>query len=394
MTDRTASAGQPVHRLVFANQLRGLAALSVACSHLIGVYWLMREVVGYATFSPVQTGDPPPIVGAVTFAWFQMGPFGVGLFFLISGLVVPISLGEHSRGSFLLARLVRIYPTYMAALAIELIVLYASALNWERPFFYSFATIATNGLLINNLLGYPSIDLVNWTLSVELKFYLLLMIVAPSIRAGRIRVLFAYAVALCAGNAALHGTALARQDALQALSTEAVFVVFMFVGVLFNFRLRRLLSRLHFVAAVAAMSVLFVACWRWSPLDAQIPVVTLNYFYALGLFGVLYLVRAHVHAFRLFDFMAAISYPFYLMHSMLGYTVLKLAMLRWALSYTEALPLAVCVVGAVATLLHFTVERSTMRLGRRLSNRRRRLGAASAAQVQQSPGKRAIAPTA
>ncbi len=55
--------------------------------------------------------------------WFMPGPFGVALFFLISGLVIPFSFDRHRTGAFLLARLLRIYPTYLAALLIEVLTL-------------------------------------------------------------------------------------------------------------------------------------------------------------------------------------------------------------------------------------------------------------------------------
>ncbi len=77
-------------RLIFANQLRGLAALCVVGSHLVAVFWAMRDVVGIATASPPQPGDGPPFLGLFLLTWFNLGPFGVGIFFLISGLVIPM----------------------------------------------------------------------------------------------------------------------------------------------------------------------------------------------------------------------------------------------------------------------------------------------------------------
>ena len=167
-------------RLIFANQLRGVAALCVVFSHLVGVYWGMRDYVGLASASPVQPGPVPDIFAVASYPWFNFGPFGVGLFFLISGFVIPFSLDRHSRASFLAARLLRIYPTYVAALCLELAVLQAAALYWQRPFPYGDATVLWNLLLLNSQTGHPSIDLVNWTLVVELKFYLVMAATSAS----------------------------------------------------------------------------------------------------------------------------------------------------------------------------------------------------------------------
>ena len=174
-------------RLQFANQLRGVAALAVACSHLIGVFWVLRDFAALATATPVQPGPNPPLVALVSHPWFNLGPFGVGVFFLISGLVIPFSLQRHSGGGFLLARLLRIYPTYVAALLIEVAVVYGNGMFWQRPFPYDAWTVVANCLLIQDLVGRPSIDLVNWTLCVELRFYLVVALVAGAVRRGSVR---------------------------------------------------------------------------------------------------------------------------------------------------------------------------------------------------------------
>jgi peptidoglycan/LPS O-acetylase OafA/YrhL len=366
----SAEGAEGAARITFANQLRGLAALSVAVSHLVGVFWLMRDFVGLATFSPVQPGEPPGLVGAISFAWFQFGPFGVGVFFLISGLVVPISLARHTRLSFLAARLLRIYPTYVAALLIEMGVLAAAAAYWHHPFAYGARTLAANALLVFNLVGEPSVDLVNWTLGVELKFYLLLALIAPQVRAGRVGVLFVLAGLLAGAQALLRHSPYAAWPLAQTLSADAVYLVFMLIGVLFNYRLRGLLSRGGCAAAVAAMAALCAACWRMSALAPQYPVVTANYGFALALFCVLYLLRRRIRPTGALDAAAAISFPFYLVHSMIGYSVMKVAMLAFGLGYPGALALALVAAAGVATVLHLTIERATIRLGRHLARPR------------------------
>ncbi len=42
----------------------------------------------------------------------NFGAFGVALFFLISGFVIPLSFQSYGRLDFLVARFFRIYPTY------------------------------------------------------------------------------------------------------------------------------------------------------------------------------------------------------------------------------------------------------------------------------------------
>ena len=359
-----------MRRLIFANQLRGVAALSVVASHLVGVFWGLRGFVGLASASPIQTGPPPDIFALVSYPWFNFGPFGVGVFFLISGLVIPFSLERHSRPSFLLARVLRIYPTYVVALLIEMAVLHAGALYWQRPFPYDGWTIVSNLLLVHLLSGLPSVDLVNWTLGVELKFYIVMCLAAPLILRGRVTVLFGIAGIILLGNLALGLPALAAMvarhpDVCQQLSIDSLYLIFMFIGVLFNYHVRGLLRTMPFLASLGAMALLFLACWRASLIAGQFPVVTTNYIYGLAVFALCYALRGHARPLRVLDFFAAISFPLYLVHSIVGFSILKVLMITGRLSYAAALPLALAAVIGLATLLHHTVERASVALGRR-----------------------------
>ncbi len=359
-------------RIEFANQLRGVAALSVAASHLVGVYWLIPDVVSLVTFSPAPAVAPPAIVSLFRFPWFNFGPFGVALFFLISGLVIPISLETQGRPSFACARLLRIYPTYIAALLFEMAVLAGASVAWQRPFGWTASAILANALLIYDVVGVPSIDLVNWTLSVELKFYLLAMLLLPWIRRGSVAALLATALAILAGNAALAaglvGDIAAPLSTLSyTFSSHSVCLTFMLIGVAFNFHLRGLLSTARLVGLVAVLLGLFTETWRLGVFRDQFPVVTLNYYAAVLLFALLYAVRRRIRPNRALDAMAAISFPFYVVHSLLGYSLLRALMVGAHLGYGLALAVTVPALLAVSTVIHLLVERPTIRAGRRLA---------------------------
>ncbi len=359
-------------RLIFANQLRGLAALSVVVSHLIGVFWGSRDFIGLATSSPVPIGEPPAIFTFVNSPWFNFGPFGVGIFFLVSGLVIPISLGAHTRWSFMLARVLRIYPTYLVALLIEVAVLHMDATYWGRPFPYSNWQIASNALLIHTAVGQPIVDLVNWTLCIELKFYLLMTLLAPLVRRGSLAALFTVAGVVLGANAAIASGLLGTQVLVgpgfwQATSYESLFLVLILVGVLFSFHNHGQLSTRGLVVCAAAMFATFLACWPLSSIKDQFPVVTLNYVYGLVVFSLLYGLRRHIRQFVMLDFFAAISFPLYLVHAIIGLSLLKWLMLACAVSYMLALALTFAFLVVLATLLHLTIERKTIALGHRLS---------------------------
>lgn len=364
-------------RIRFANQLRGVAALSVALSHLVGVYWLLPEVVSNVTFSPPQSGPPPSaLLAVVAYPWINLGPFGVGIFFLISGFVIPFSLQQraaekHGRLTFAAARLLRIYPTYILALLLELLVLYAAAWAWQRPFAFSARTILANALLGYDLIGEQSIDLVNWTLSVELKFYLLAMLLLPAILHGRAWALLAAGTAVLALNWLMSAGVVFDIGAIPStpsytISSHSVCLCYMLIGVAFNFHHRRLISGWALLLTGAVLLALFVSAWRFSVWSAQYPVVTLNYFYAVAVFGLLYAVRRHIPANAVLDGMAAISFPFYIVHSLMGYTLLRAFMVGAGLGYYPAAALTLPLLLAMATGLHWGIERPSARAGQRL----------------------------
>ena len=362
-------------RLRFANQLRGVAALAVMCSHLIGVFWVMRDFAGAATATPVQGGANPGLVALVSHPWFNLGPFGVGVFFLVSGLVIPFSLERHTRSTFLLARLLRVYPTYVAAVSIEVAVIAANAAYWHRPFPHDAWTVLSNLLLIQDLVGRPSIDLVNWTLCIELRFYLVVALASNLIRGGR--GLGILVLGLCAAGlvpvaaTGVFGPVGPEPTLLSySVSTGALFIVFMLIGVLFNFHVRCCISTTALGLGGAMLMLLFTLAWRVSALDYQYPGVLLNYYCALLVFSLMYFVRSHVPRVRLLDALAAISFPLYLVHSLVGYSVLKVLLVVWEVDLALALPVTIgCVVG-LASGLHVTIERASIGWGRALARRK------------------------
>src|SRR5690349_5104786 len=104
---RARPAGPADRRLDFLDALRGCAALAVVFQHAAQSLWL-----GYRTFA---------------FSIFDLGNFGVVLFFLCSGFIIPISLERQgSLKDFWLRRLFRLFPLYWSCVAFTLLMGYAS----------------------------------------------------------------------------------------------------------------------------------------------------------------------------------------------------------------------------------------------------------------------------
>jgi peptidoglycan/LPS O-acetylase OafA/YrhL len=111
-------------RSLMLHYMRGIACLMVVFFHLVSwnihKYWKgVEAIVGNNIFIPLL---PDNVLNDLSkydvqySEWF--GTFGVSLFFLITGFVIPISLARHNPITFLVNRVFRIYPAYLASLAI------------------------------------------------------------------------------------------------------------------------------------------------------------------------------------------------------------------------------------------------------------------------------------
>ncbi|MFD4660900.1 acyltransferase family protein [Kitasatospora sp. NPDC058444] len=147
------AAARASARLGWLDALRGIAALAVAMHH----FGLLDKI---------------PHAGWVP-QYLDLGFFGVMLFFLVSGYIIPASL--ERRGdvrAFWTGRLFRIYPAVAVAVAASLLVLPRSGQIVQGfAFDHPALSLAANGLLLQDLLGVPSALGVMWSLTYEMVFY-------------------------------------------------------------------------------------------------------------------------------------------------------------------------------------------------------------------------------
>jgi peptidoglycan/LPS O-acetylase OafA/YrhL len=357
---RWSSIIKPAGRLAFAHQLRGIAALLIVITHYFGTFYGAQGFVSAVTFSSDLQLVAPAWVPYLDFPYLK-GPFGVAVFFLISGFVIPFSLEGRRAPQFLLARAFRIYPTYWAALALSMGALYLSSLHWGKQFDHGAGTMLANALLINNLIGVPSIDPINWTLSIEIKFYLVAAVCAPLFM---LRGFAGLAALACSGLALV--AAAARLNAGMALAMESVYLIFMLAGVLFYQHFNGAFGYLGLLLRSAFLLAVFMLAWSIGPQSGQFPTITVYYLYAYGTFLAAYALRAWFRPMRLLDFLADISYPLYITHSLIGFALLKILM-QQGVAFAPAVGLALAVAIGMATALHHLVELPTNGWGKRLA---------------------------
>ncbi len=356
-------------RLIFAHQLRAVAVISVVISHLVGVFWAMPAVVSSLT----NTATPQPQAPPALFRWivwphWQPGPFGVALFFLISGLVIPISLANRTAGAFLVGRALRLLPVAICGplaglAAVHLLLPAHHQAPWPPP-----SLVLANLLLVYDWFGLPSLDDVNWSLCVEVKFYVIAALIAPMLRRGRIVVVPAFGAACVLAALAVHAGLVAEPVATM-IGEDAVYLSFMAIGALFYLHLWQGLSWPALLGLVLIGTAATCLTWRLSPIASEFPIVTLSYLEALVAFVLLYALRRFARPFAPLDRLADVSYPVYMTHSVLGYALLRCLTGRYGASYDIALVTTIVAILALSTLLHVVAERPGIRLGHRLGRR-------------------------
>src|SRR4051812_18434840 len=107
-------------RIWFAQMLRAVAILAVMISHYCDVFIHANSVATSLAFTRPVTINPNILISQFIL-WlynfnFNFGPFGVGIFFLISGFVIPISIENIGTGQFVIRRFFRIFPPYAVGL--------------------------------------------------------------------------------------------------------------------------------------------------------------------------------------------------------------------------------------------------------------------------------------
>ncbi|EFL19628.1 predicted protein [Streptomyces sp. C] len=157
---RTRGSGGEPQRLAVLDGIRVLAALAVLFYH----YVVLASAWGRSTT------DVFPV--ARRFAVY--GWLGVEVFFLVSGFVICMSAWGRSLGDFAVSRVARLFPAYWTAVVLTSLVLYA----WpEVRSIARFTDVVVNLSMLQGGLGVPHIDDAYWTLFVELKFYALFALV-------------------------------------------------------------------------------------------------------------------------------------------------------------------------------------------------------------------------
>ncbi|MFC4590509.1 acyltransferase family protein [Sphaerisporangium corydalis] len=145
----TASSDSPGPRLAWLDAVRGVGSTAVLMEHM-----LYRFLPGLRPY------------------WFNLGMYGVLVFFLVSGYIIPASL-EH-RGdvrAFWVGRFFRLYPLYL--LVVALVLGLVALVPLREAVVPDLGTAAAHATMLVDVVGAAGVADTMWTLSYEMVFYLL-----------------------------------------------------------------------------------------------------------------------------------------------------------------------------------------------------------------------------
>lgn len=328
-----AITGNSARRIAGLDALRGIAAMSVVLFH-------------YTTRFGQTFGHP----SAPTLS-FDSGFRGVDLFFMISGFVIFMTLERTARPlDFVVSRFSRLFPTYWVAIAVTFAITHWLGLPGKLV---GAGDAVANLMMVHGLFRIPHVDGVYWTLEVELLFYIGMFTLY---RAGR-----------------LH-------DIHRALWLMLGFRLLYFVmAAAFGIDLPWTLFRLAilkyipwFALGISVHTLLHprAGVTRQASLTTMaVAVATLAIAESLFLGTLSAVLAALVYAAAsgragwlrnpVLVFLGAISYPLYLLHENIGWSV-QLQALSWGLPIDATILLALAVSLALSTALHALVEQPAM----------------------------------
>ena len=353
-----------LNRLSSIDGLRGLAAIFVVFFHFYGA--LIEEL-------------DRALPDAITIA-FSYGYLGVPVFFVISGFVIALSVGDRKvnksyLGNFALRRSVRLDFTYWASIILALCLIQLKNLylgsNDPLP---GASDLALHLLYLQDIVGVDEdISVVYWTLCLEVQLYIF------------------YITSLW-GTQRLVGVERSYYVHLLGVTALGLYSIMLDLNVL-KFPFEGLfVSNWHYflmgimvcnVVRQKPYSTLILCSWLMIEILAQYLIIFKEYAIAgtacTFFIFLLWKLNAMERVFssRILQYLGTLSYTIYLIHPDLGGKVIALGreLLGGELSGFSSVALfciAVAVSVIVAHALHVFVEKPSLRLSSRLKKERLR----------------------
>lgn len=277
------------------------------------------------------------------FRVFQYAFVCLPLFFLISGFVIFMSASGRSARSFAIGRIVRLYPTYWLCMTVT--AGYALLSGVGEIATVSPATYLVNLSMLQSFFGFEDVDIVYWTLAVELQFYLCILVLLWTGVLKRVRVWLAIWAALTISYMAF------SQPFFLPAVIDPWYSPFFIGGISFAMIRREGASAFYHIVLLVSLALASIDTYdstaefiaNPTAFDRSASVVVIWLFYAA--FYLVATKRVRMKPSPMWALLGGITYPLYLIHNKAGKIVMHAIEPRigpeWAIAITAVLALAV-----------------------------------------------------
>ncbi len=374
------------NRLSFIVFLRGTAAIIILLWHLLIMFWSRG---GVSDLWPFLTSDKSPYSSVIhTLANtldrlnLNAGYIGVAIFFLITGFLAMASIQKYQTpGKFLLAKAIRLYPTYIVGFSITFFVIWIYTHFNNITFPYTAKDWVEQVTLIHGFIWrQPCIDQVSWTLIADIEFFVVITVLLllkkncmkGFVKTGILLAIIAVLVSILlpkhleSGNFDLyynsHILMLACFTTSYMLIGAALYEVFIGKGEL-----------KYSVISIIILYGCFIICCIAYISDARIYIG--SYSIVLVVFIICMMLYKGGYCQKLFangaiSLIARISYSLYIVHGLNGY-ILETVLYNAGASKILVFPIAALAAFVVAVLLNRFIERPVSKLSGIIFNKPR-----------------------
>ena len=316
------------------DSLRGLAATSVCLYHFV------CTTTGYILNQPVLD-------------IFYFGKRGVEMFFVISGIVIPLSMmsGNYTYKLFpvfIAKRFTRIEPPYLASIIVAIIYLYVRNFIPGSAPVDMVPTLRTVLLHIGYLIPFfHNVDWINsvyWTLGIEFQYYLFLALAFPLMIHSKfyVRIIF-YALCILPSLLNISSGLYPHWGSLFLL------------GICYVLMLKKIIDTKEFwiVSILSATALVFKLGW----VDLIVAIITL-----------LIIHFAPMFTSKFGKFMGKISYSLYLLHSIVGAAFINFMSHRFNQSYQKPIVILIGLGISIlsAYLFYLFIEKPSQQLSKKI----------------------------
>lgn len=315
------------YNILILNNLRGIAAISVCLFHFI-----------YTTVNFIKND--------YVLSAFYFGRYGVQLFFVISGIVIPLSLFKSNYSffnfkNFFLKRIVRIEPTYLVVIFLIILITMAKG-NYSK---INITEIVLHlGYLIPFFPKYYWINEAFWTLAIEFQFYVIIsfsiLLFQKSLLINRIIFYLIYII---------------MPFIYPATNFFPYSSPIFLVGICWCLLFLNKIKPLEFVLVLlSALVVIFI---KIDPICAGI-----------SLFTIVIIHFFQNYSNSILNFFGKISYSFYLLHPVIGISCVNILSHRFIIWWQKPLVIifGFCVTTVFSYFLYKFIEKPTQLLSKKI----------------------------